>query len=774
MLTLPAGSTSRRELAAVETNVVLHCCASPVQVRTNSFDFHTRLVYFLCCGIEQYMPLESVLLLCCSGHSIMLSCVCRSKPRAIGGSNGQSSASYPQYPFTLIAVTDDSKYAGIWGHQDGDVEKHSVVQVQFLVDGKWSAAEMFISFKVLPFDTVRVAFVTESRPTRVKFTNSNEDGWGFKALALHVGTAETETETETEIPVPPRWKGGEPGGWVKAGENKNADLAIPPVDNTQPPGESISPKPENTPDAAAGLVLRSEVEVGLTNWPYRLLLQQDGNLVLYEEGKVGVRWASNTARKGQGPFELFLQGDGNLVVYDNSRRATWASGSRGHNCVLRLQSDGNLVIIADNGHGHPTWSTNTVSKFTKPWDQSPWAAASPTPVRNKPEAKVDELICELTTAPYRLVLQQDGNLVMYQDIPVQGMGNVRWTTNTAGNGQAPFKLLLQGDGNLVLYDKYATPIWSSRSAGRGGRVVKMQGDGNLVMYDADGRSVWATNTAPVDCKVNAWQTRGPCPVPCGGEGKAEQRRRVTQSPRYGGAPCPPLQKRGDCNTQACPPGHPALAGYERGVCNDGYYDKQKGNTLRRDCGATCPGGSGLTDSGCNCACLPWDKPPSYEMKAPTTTPPPAVDCQVGPWSKPGPCSKRCGGGRKEQYRLVTRKPSGAGAPCPRQTQLSDCNTQSCTPTPHLVHVGNGGWRSKYHAGSSVKTVNAPGVTKCDKNAADKKDRGGTRDRACYRCDDKDTFDVTVPQPGVVSVRRTDESHGWQMDLKFTCYSGGPV
>ena len=343
MLTLPAGSTRRRELAAV-----LHCgCAtptSPVQLRTNSIGFHTRLVYFLFCGIAQCMPLESVLLLC-SGDSIMLSCLSRFKPRAIAGSKCQSSASYE---FTLVAVTDDSKYAGFYGHQYGAEANHSAIKVEFLVDGKWSAAEVFIANIVVPFDVVRVAFVTESRPTKLKFTNSETDGWGFKALALQVGPA------ETEIPVPARWKGGAPGGWVKAGENKNAELEIPSAAVTQPPGQSIVPQPENKSDAKFGPQSIEE----LRTWPYRFVLQQDGNLVLYQDAvPQGVRWTSNTAGKGEAPFKLFLQGDGNLVVYDKNGTPTWASNSRGNNCVLRLQGDGNLVIY--DGAGHAKWHTRT-------------------------------------------------------------------------------------------------------------------------------------------------------------------------------------------------------------------------------------------------------------------------------------------------------------------------------------------------------------------------------------------------------------------------------
>jgi hypothetical protein len=57
-----------------------------------------------------------------------------------------------------------------------------------------------------------------------------------------------------------------------------------------------------------------------------LLMQTDGNLVLYENGVA--KWASNTKGKGSGPYTLNMQNDGNLVIYA-SGGATWASNTMG-------------------------------------------------------------------------------------------------------------------------------------------------------------------------------------------------------------------------------------------------------------------------------------------------------------------------------------------------------------------------------------------------------------------------------------------------------------
>lgn len=87
---------------------------------------------------------------------------------------------------------------------------------------------------------------------------------------------------------------------------------------------------------------------------HKLLLQSDGNLVLYN-GTTPL-WTSNTV--GAKSPQLILQNDGNLVLYSEGGRAVWNSGTFGNQRTLvRLQDDGNLVIYNENNT--PRWSTGT-------------------------------------------------------------------------------------------------------------------------------------------------------------------------------------------------------------------------------------------------------------------------------------------------------------------------------------------------------------------------------------------------------------------------------
>lgn len=82
---------------------------------------------------------------------------------------------------------------------------------------------------------------------------------------------------------------------------------------------------------------------------------------------------------------------------------------------------------------------------------------------------------------YRLVMQTDGNLVMYNG------GTVLWRSNTAGAGSGA-TVTMQGDGNLVVHAG-GTPRWSSKTNGKTGAYLVVQDDSNLVIY-VGGRAVW--------------------------------------------------------------------------------------------------------------------------------------------------------------------------------------------------------------------------------------------------------------------------------------------
>jgi len=89
----------------------------------------------------------------------------------------------------------------------------------------------------------------------------------------------------------------------------------------------------------------------------------------------------------------------------------------------------------------------------------------------------------------RLVLQGDGNLVLYRTDD----GRALWASNTAGKPVA--STVMQGDGNFVAYGSGGHPYWASNTGGHSGSWLILQDDGNLVIYDgASNKALWASST----------------------------------------------------------------------------------------------------------------------------------------------------------------------------------------------------------------------------------------------------------------------------------------
>ena len=95
------------------------------------------------------------------------------------------------------------------------------------------------------------------------------------------------------------------------------------------------------------------------NDQYVLVMQTDGNLVEYNQGRTHASWSSKTY--GHPGAFVVMQTDGNLVVYTAGRgRSLWSSGTFGNpGAYLRLQTDGNVVIYSPGGRA--LWDTGVIS-----------------------------------------------------------------------------------------------------------------------------------------------------------------------------------------------------------------------------------------------------------------------------------------------------------------------------------------------------------------------------------------------------------------------------
>jgi len=205
-----------------------------------------------------------------------------------------------------------------------------------------------------------------------------------------------------------------------------------------------------------------------------LALTVDGNLVVssVDNGFVGgVLWRSGTTGSGS---HADFQADGNFVVYNGAGQPLWNSGTSGTaNATLRLQSDSNVVIY--NGAGQPLWSTLTSTPVEAVLHAGQFALDRGAWVQTR--GRKLEL-----TASCDLVLSSVDNALV---------GGALWHSGTSASScRADF----QADGNFVLYDGAGQPLWNSGTSGTANAELRIQSDGNVVIYNGAGQPLWSTQT----------------------------------------------------------------------------------------------------------------------------------------------------------------------------------------------------------------------------------------------------------------------------------------
>lgn len=262
---------------------------------------------------------------------------------------------------------------------------------------------------------------------------------------------------------------------------------------------------------------------------YRLVMQPDGNLVIYK--KTGDKpedavWNFNAANKGAA--YAYFQADGNLVLYKNTGGGivpspnlptspgptipatnTNASKLQKNEVIysangwykIKMQNDGNLVIYNKNaGSGEvpsaAVWSSNTSQ-----------------------------------SAAHYAYFQADGNLVLYDNTGVGGTGNIVWSWNQGQyNGANASFWKLENNGELRLYNTSNVYINNSRShvgtnvePGIGvGDVVdytnkgnypqwqgsywRLENTGELVLYNSAGQSLYRTHIGTTEEPTSTLKT----------------------------------------------------------------------------------------------------------------------------------------------------------------------------------------------------------------------------------------------------------------------------
>ncbi|MFI9786348.1 hypothetical protein ACIHEI_23060 [Kitasatospora sp. NPDC051984] len=210
-----------------------------------------------------------------------------------------------------------------------------------------------------------------------------------------------------------------------------------------------------------------------------LVMQTDGNLVLYLDGDTGHRgpvlWASGTYNN-PGAY-AYMQPDGNFVVYRQgggpaTGGALWNSGSWGHEGVGVELLNGSLAVSGPStywwSHTGPGAATDTLDASHSDMPSGSWIESN----------------------SVWLVMQLDGNLVLYR----KRDGAVLWAS---GSYDPEANAHLSGyttSSALTVISLRTQRTWYLPVAGRPGDYAKVQDDGNFVLYSSDGTARWSTGT----------------------------------------------------------------------------------------------------------------------------------------------------------------------------------------------------------------------------------------------------------------------------------------
>jgi hypothetical protein len=156
--------------------------------------------------------------------------------------------------------------------------------------------------------------------------------------------------------------------------------------------------------------------------------------------------------------------------------ALWSSQTSGNpGAHLVMQTDGNLVIY--NASNAAIWATYTLHNP----NHMAYINTTLWPGTLFPGQSIDT-----ADRRYHLVLQKDGNLVLYSP------NRALWASGT--DGRSVSFLTMQSDGNLVLYDSNFRALWYTRTSVNKLMKLTVQQDGNLVLYNSFNQPYWNTAT----------------------------------------------------------------------------------------------------------------------------------------------------------------------------------------------------------------------------------------------------------------------------------------
>ena len=281
----------------------------------------------------------------------------------------------------------------------------------------------------------------------------------FKNGTVNVGTATINAGTAT-LSIPLSVVGTQNLSATYSGTAGNASstsAVVPLTVNTVSVTSTALAVSQNTPHVGQTVTLTATVAGGTptVNQPVTLIAtvgagQAPSGTVTFSEGNVVIGRAALAGNQASYPTTFATTGIHELKAYYSGDRYNYGNLS-----VF------NLNVTAIVAPPPPTWLLQPGQSLSR--GQS----------------------LTSSNARYTLVMQNDGNLVLYRNT-----GGVVFATNAPGDSA-----VMQSDGNFVVYSG-SMPTWSTLTGGNPNAYLVVQDDGNLVIYSAAGIPLWNIGADP--------------------------------------------------------------------------------------------------------------------------------------------------------------------------------------------------------------------------------------------------------------------------------------
>jgi hypothetical protein len=204
-------------------------------------------------------------------------------------------------------------------------------------------------------------------------------------------------------------------------------------------------------------------------------------------------------------FTAIMQTDGNFVIYDINNSPVTASGTSGSNLIVKMRTDGNLVINTaaniDSTTVAPLWQSytnstanaNSVLSFNANGEleiinTSGYTIWSTKPITSLLAGGYITTMQRFKNGTYMAYIQSDGKLIQFNNTTPE------WNNNVTGTSRGNYVLYMKTDGTFAIATTLnsTSPIWTGGIAGNANARLDFTASGALAVMTSDNRMVWTS------------------------------------------------------------------------------------------------------------------------------------------------------------------------------------------------------------------------------------------------------------------------------------------